>query len=646
MAVYLSPVGGVAAQFFDNDGNVLSGGKIFTYAAGTNTPIATYTTSSGAIPHSNPIILDSAGRVPTGEIWLTDSINYKFVLNNSSNVLIGTYDNISGINSNFISFTNQQQIVVATAGQTVFNLSISYQPGTNSLSVFVDGVNQYGPSASYAYVETDSDTVTFTSGLHVGAVVKFTTTQQQGAGAVDASQVSYTPAGTGAITTNVQTKLRESVSVFDFMSSAQIADVLAGTASIDVTAAIQAGVTYCVQKGNVLFMPAGHYLVIDTINIPTFTQIAGEHKNMTAKGFGVEPKGTRIKFNPTSAKSLFVASGVGPFGGYRAGYSIEGLYIAGNSTVSTSNSVYAINVDSIVESNFDNLAIQFFQTGIRVNNTINNRFQYVRVINCYAQCVLYAGGVATTDVWDQCYFSNAPIGVQTSGVSLGIRFSDCIFETLEAYGVNLVKEIYGFSFTNCYSEDVPSLDSNGSMFRVGYAGTTLAGAPQLSIIGGLYGGSNGSSIGSFVDVDFTDGVSLGGCQVSRYVNGIKTSANTIAGQVVGFGWVAANVTNQVSDATKISGLSPLGNFNDAGTRNNQTIFTPRLVSPVLRGNTAGTADIEMQGNIVYVGKVAALVGGVAAPSVSANYAQLYIDIADGDLKVIFGNGTVKTIATN
>ena len=43
MAVNLSPVGGVAAQFFDNSGNVLTGGKLYTYAAGTTTPAATTT---------------------------------------------------------------------------------------------------------------------------------------------------------------------------------------------------------------------------------------------------------------------------------------------------------------------------------------------------------------------------------------------------------------------------------------------------------------------------------------------------------------------------------------------------------------------------------------------------------------------------
>lgn len=174
MAVNLSPLGGVGAQFFDSNGNPLSGGLIYTYAAGTSTPAATYTSTSGLIQHSNPIVLDAAGRVPTGEIWLTDGISYKFTIKTSQDVLVGTYDNIVGINSNFVPYTGQQEIQTATAGQTVFNLTtFKYMTGMNNISVYVDGVNQYGPGAQYAYVETDTDTVTFVSGLHVGASVKF-----------------------------------------------------------------------------------------------------------------------------------------------------------------------------------------------------------------------------------------------------------------------------------------------------------------------------------------------------------------------------------------------------------------------------------------------------------------------------------------
>ena len=47
-----------------------------------------------------------------------------------------------------------------------------------------------------------------------------------------------------------------------------------------------------------------------------------------------------------------------------------------------------------------------------------------------------------------------------------------------------------------------------------------------------------------------------------------------------------------------------------------------------------------------LGKMVHLVDGVAAPAAIAGVAQLYVDAADGDLKVKFGDGTVKTIATD
>lgn len=271
MAVNLSPVGGVAAQFFTSTGAVLTGGKLYTYAAGTTTPATTYTTSQGNVAWSNPIVLDAAGRVSgSGEIWLLDGAIYKFVLKDSNDVLIATYDNITGINSNAVAYTNQQEIVTATAGQTVFNLGISYQPGTNSLSVFVDGVNQYGPGAQYSYVETDGNTVTFNSGLHVGAEVKFTTTQQQGAGAADASQVTYDPPFTGSVPTNVEAKLAQTVSVKDFGA--------VGDGVTDDTAAIQAAIN--AASNAVLFFPSGTYIT-SGIDLTSRLIIQGEGKLTT-----------------------------------------------------------------------------------------------------------------------------------------------------------------------------------------------------------------------------------------------------------------------------------------------------------------------------------------------------------------------------
>lgn len=98
MTVNISLFAGAGAQFFDDNGVPLAGGLLFTYAAGTTTAAATYTSSTGLSAHANPIVLDAGGRVPE-EVWLTANTSYKFVLQDADNVLIGTWDNIPGISS-------------------------------------------------------------------------------------------------------------------------------------------------------------------------------------------------------------------------------------------------------------------------------------------------------------------------------------------------------------------------------------------------------------------------------------------------------------------------------------------------------------------------------------------------------------------
>jgi hypothetical protein len=165
-AVSLSIFGGVGAQFFDNNGAPLSGGKIYTYEAGTTTPLASYTSSSGNTAHTNPIILNSAGRVPNGgEIWVQLRL-YKFTLETSTGVLIATYDNVgSSFNATAIiaNFTGN--------GSTVAFTLASAPASENSTNVYINGVYQQKNTYSVAgTVLTFSEAPPVTSSIEVNYV--------------------------------------------------------------------------------------------------------------------------------------------------------------------------------------------------------------------------------------------------------------------------------------------------------------------------------------------------------------------------------------------------------------------------------------------------------------------------------------------
>ncbi|HLG97133.1 MAG TPA: hypothetical protein VKX49_12545 [Bryobacteraceae bacterium] len=87
-------------QFFDNNGVACSGCLLYSYLAGTTTPQATYTDSTGSFPNSNPVVADSAGRM---SVWL-GAMAYKLVLQTSGGSTLWTVDNVvSPVLANYLS---------------------------------------------------------------------------------------------------------------------------------------------------------------------------------------------------------------------------------------------------------------------------------------------------------------------------------------------------------------------------------------------------------------------------------------------------------------------------------------------------------------------------------------------------------------
>lgn len=101
MTVAVAPSSfGPLPQFFDNNGVPLAGGQLFTYAAGTTTPLATYTDETGSTANTTPVILNAAGRPTSGGLWVAINTAYKFVLSPATDTnpptnAIWTVDNMT-----------------------------------------------------------------------------------------------------------------------------------------------------------------------------------------------------------------------------------------------------------------------------------------------------------------------------------------------------------------------------------------------------------------------------------------------------------------------------------------------------------------------------------------------------------------------
>jgi hypothetical protein len=140
MSINISAFAGAGAQFFDANGAPLSGGLIYTYLAGTTTNATTFTSRSGTANNTNPIVLDAAGRTPA-EIWLTGGSLYKFVLKDSTNVQIGSYDNIPAIDD----VTSINSLITVAGTNTLTGLA------NPALAAYVAG-------AQYSFIAQNTNT--------------------------------------------------------------------------------------------------------------------------------------------------------------------------------------------------------------------------------------------------------------------------------------------------------------------------------------------------------------------------------------------------------------------------------------------------------------------------------------------------------
>lgn len=166
----LSPQGKFRA--LDSNGDPLSGGKLYTYEAGTSTPKDTYTSEDESVANANPVILDANGYA---DVWLASG-SYKFVLTDSADVTQWTIDDVSsGVAEGYLSTvvsqsTNlnvtsvyQNNLIVCTAA-----LTLSLLPAATASEGFAFTVKNNG-SGDVTVDPDGSETIDGNATITIGA---------------------------------------------------------------------------------------------------------------------------------------------------------------------------------------------------------------------------------------------------------------------------------------------------------------------------------------------------------------------------------------------------------------------------------------------------------------------------------------------
>lgn len=263
------------------------------------------------------------------------------------------------------------------------------------------------------------------------------------------------------------------VNVFDFMTAAQIADVQAGTGSIDLTSVIQTAINsvYCTvngyatggaNAGKCLVFPVGVYKIAGNLTIDQPVYLKGEGNGQATDA------SQRTKFNFTGTGNLFTFT-------THAGYClIEGLSLYGSKAggVDIATGVYgnvAVEVGEGMGGTFRDVYFESFDIGFlarkRSGDTWGGAYRYLE--NCKFRNNTYSSaqlGLVTDQHYIACDFrTNDSTGYVYIGTDLiptdnyqNTFFTDCMFESLGdnsflTRGLIIRGNAY-VKATNCYFE--------------------------------------------------------------------------------------------------------------------------------------------------------------------------------------------------
>lgn len=449
---------------------------------------------------------------------------------------------------------------------------------------------------------------------------------------LSSAQISYLPAGTGAVSTTVQAKLRQTVSVKDFGA--------VGNGVADDTAAIQAAIT--ASYGKNLFFPSGTYLSSD-LSVNQDIKFIGEQDSVLL----YKANGTSALVSVTGTSTNFASENLTYDGNYSnqtgtvysirfssAGTESAPSYITLENNIFTNGNYADVAIGT--SATFPAAVIVRIENNTFINGVEGTAVNDVRALNISSACNVvitgnYFGFGRTPTTYGRAgivsfisgYSGLASRGVISNNIFHNMGRSSAaangVLGAIDCYAGGVDLSIDGNSLINSYGRGIQlKSDSNNvvisnnslnglldltagasvdALIVVNRSVTTTANG-KLSIIGNVCRSSirDGISV-SCANTDFTasadeilvsnnivDSSTRRGIGIYRAINAVLVN-NIVSGGCSEYGIIANTFTGSslISiDGNQVTGVTGNGIYLD-------TLDNISVVNNVLRGNTA--ADI-------------------------------------------------------
>ena len=397
-----------------------SGCSIYTYAAGTNTPLATYTSSTLATPNTNPVLTNSAGYAVNGAtitgIWVGSSC-YKFVAKDSSAVTLFTQDNICDRGAVL------KALLAASSGSSLIGYKYSAAATAETVQARLQqyvSVKDFGATGSGSTVDTAA----------IQATIEATSTA--GGGTVYFPKGSYL---TSALT------MRSDVALVCASGTTFLAndnsEIMFNTGSgVDNTGLIADG-GYCNISGN---SKTGFQAIGITGGAGAST--SNTYRGLIISGAAIGIETTNTYFN------LF--ENIRVIGPTTAAYMFEAATTATKclncSAIATTGSPIGFTIH-----NGGNIVFEGTIEGTLLSNVY--QVSGVQLSNVY-----FENTGSTNAYWLQ-------VGTQTGTFTTGVAISGCSFNVGAQYGI-MVEQVTGLSVTgNAFNTSLAAfqIDNTGSV---------------------------------------------------------------------------------------------------------------------------------------------------------------------------------------